>query len=422
MFNLILTGAIFGILYSIKAIFVVTQKRPKPWNWLLTVIYSSVTIGFFLWCYFTTQQWEELRVNNQDLLDFAVGGFFTLAVTTLIIGVIHLLDDLVYLVRWIVRKFKKRSIKPNHEEDIVPAKKMSRSSFITKVGLGVGGFILGSFAWGLTKGKFGWKIFEHEIAFDNLPPEFDGARIVQISDFHLGSFKNNFEPLEEAVQMVNDLNPDYIFFTGDLINTYATEAEAWIPVFRKLKAKKGKYSILGNHDYGYYGDTTDEEQEQIKLGVIEMNKRMDFQILVNEHAILEHKGAKIGLLGVENWGESHWFPKIGDVAKAEENMPEVPFKILLSHDPSHWDMHIQGKRPDIDLTLSGHTHGAQMGLRIPGVLEISPAALMFKRWAGLYFEGKQALHINRGLGYLMIPGRIGMPPEISLLTLKRQKA
>lgn len=418
MFSLILSGAIIGVLYSIKAVFVTTRRWHNPWNWLITVLFATLTIGFFLWCFLITRDWNTLRETNPDLLDFAVGGFFALAVTCLVIGLIHLIDDLIQLVRWVFRRFGKKE-KADHGEDVIAGKEMSRSSFITKVGFGIGGFVLGSFIWGLTKGKFGWKIFEHQLAFENLPQEFDGVRIVQISDLHLGSFKNNFAPLEEAVEMINGLNPDYIFFTGDLINTYDSEAEPWIPVFRKLKAKKGKYSILGNHDYGYYGNTTDAEQVAIKQGVIEMNKRMDFKILVNEHAILEHNGAQIGLIGVENWGESHWFPKLGDVAKAEENMPAVPFKLLLSHDPSHWDMHVQGTRLDIDLTLSGHTHGAQMGLRIPGVLEISPAALMFKRWAGLYYEGKQALHINRGLGYLMIPGRVGMPPEISLLELKK---
>ena len=278
--------------------------------------------------------------------------------------------------------------------------------------------VVGSFGWGLTRGKFGFRIIEQDVFSSNLPSEFDGLTIVQISDLHLGSFNRHFDPIIEAVQLINEIEADIICFTGDLVNTYHTEALDWVPVIKDLKAKERKFSILGNHDYGYYGDTTDEQQEECRAGVIEMNKAMDFDILVNEHRVLQRGSARLGIVGVENWGESKWFPKKGDVKKATEGMGNVDFTLLLSHDPTHWDEKVVNQEK-VDLTLSGHTHGAQMGLRIPGILELSPAQLMFKRWAGLYKEGDQQLYINRGMGYLMMPGRVGMPPEITKITLRK---
>lgn len=417
MFELILSGAIIGIVYSIKSIFVLSKALGKKKRWLVTLIYVFVTVGLFLFFYLTSRQFKELRESNPELLDFVVGGFFTLMVTCLALGIFHFIEDLIWLVKAVVRSMKGHT-KVSKELGGSP---MKRSTFLSKIGLGAGALALGSFVWGFTRGKFGWRIVEEELSFANLPKSFDGSKIVQISDLHLGSFRENFEPIEEAIALINELEPDYIFFTGDLVNTYFWEADPWVPVLQQLKAKRGKFSILGNHDYGYYGDTSDEEQAACREGVIQRNKDMGFTPLINEHAVLEHEGEQIGLLGVENWGESHWFPKLGDVSKAKEGMPNVPFKMLLSHDPSHWDLHVQGKE-DIDLTFSGHTHGAQMGLRIPGVLELSPAAIMFKRWAGLYKEGNQHLYINRGMGYLMMPGRVGMPPEITLMTLRSKEA
>jgi hypothetical protein len=300
-----------------------------------------------------------------------------------------------------------------------PGEKMTRKTFLNKLALGFGGIMLGSFLWGTTKGIYGWRILTNRLSFDNLPQSFDGLKIVQISDLHLGSFNENFEPIKEAVQMVNDLEPDYIFFTGDLVNENPAEAEPWIDVIKGLKAKHGKYSILGNHDYGW-GRVTEEQKNINSLGVAEINRRMGFKILLNEHEILEKNGEKIGLVGVENWGfsEQNWFPTKGDYKESVKGMEEVPFNILLSHDPTHWDHHILGKE-NVDLTLSGHTHGGQMGITIPGILEISAAKLFYKRYAGLYKQGNQHLYVNRGMGFLIFPGRVGMPPEITLHELNK---
>lgn len=411
MFIIIVTSAIVSIIYSINSVELLSRRWSKPLNWLVPVLFALTVMGLFFFFFLTSRRWGELRENNPELLDFVIGGFFTLMATCCVIAIFQIIQDAAWFAKILPRMARKEDIGGEY---------MNRKTFISKLGLIAGGAVLGSFMYGLTRGKFGFRVVEEEIFFSNLPDAFDGTTVVQISDLHVGSFHYNFDPLIEAVKIINDLTPDFICFTGDLVNTYHTEADAWVPVFRDLKAKEGKFSILGNHDYGYYGDTSEEQQEKCREGVIAVNKEMGFDILVNEHRILEKDGEKIAILGVENWGESHWFPKRGDIAKAKENIPQdVPFKLLLSHDPTHWEAHIQGKEKDIDLTLSGHTHGAQMGLTIPGVLEISPAALMFKRWAGLYTEGLQKLYINRGMGYLMIPGRVGMPPEITKIRLRK---
>ncbi|MEO0403583.1 MAG: metallophosphoesterase [Bacteroidota bacterium] len=409
MFIFIVTSAVISIIYSIHAMELLARKWRKPFNWLTPLIFTLVTFGGFFFSLMTTRRWNELRENNPDLLDFAIGLFFTLMAVCITVAIFQILQDLTWLTT--LRKKEKRP-------KSLLGEPMDRSTFITKLGMIAGGMVLGSFAWGLTRGKFGFRVMEQDVYSFNLPAEFDGLTIVQISDLHLGSFNRNFDPIIEAVQIINSLEPDIICFTGDLVNTYHTEALDWVPIIKDLSAKERKFSILGNHDYGYYGDTTEEQQEECRAGVIEMNKAMDFDILVNEHRILQRGNAKLCVVGVENWGESKWFPKNGDMVEATKGMESVDFTLLLSHDPTHWDAKVV-KQENIDLTLSGHTHGAQMGLRIPGILEISPAQLMFKRWAGLYQEGEQQLYINRGMGYLMMPGRVGMPPEITKITLRK---
>ncbi|MCI5059041.1 MAG: metallophosphoesterase, partial [Flavobacteriales bacterium] len=326
----------------------------------------------------------------------------------LVTCIFQLIADIVLLIRVISFKMKSGN----------SGKKITRKTFLNRLALGVGGIIAGTFIWGTTKGKFGWRILKNQLSFSNLPKAFDGLRIVQISDLHLGSFNENFDPIKEAVEMINELEADYIFFTGDLVNESPDEAKPWVDILKGLKAKKGKFSVLGNHDYGW-GKLSDEEKEKNSKGVIAVTKEMGFKILVNEHEVLEKDGQYIGLVGVENWGysEQNWFPTKGDYKKSTQDMQDVPFKILLSHDPTHWDHHILEKE-DVDLTLAGHTHGGQMGLRIPGLFEISAAKLFYKRYAGLYSQGKQHLYVNRGMGFLIFPGRVGMPPEITLHELK----
>jgi predicted MPP superfamily phosphohydrolase len=410
-YYLILYGTALLILYAYRTVHLVTA----PWNTRPKFI---TRISFLLVAFFVYVSTSYLAVNrdtyreNDFLMDYAIIGAITLSVTLLSICVFQLIADLVLFIR----KMRFRALARKR-----PGIELQRRSFLNKFALGIGGVMLGSFLWGMTKGKYGWRIMNNFLSFDTLPKSFDGMRIVQISDLHLGSFKDNFEPLREAVQMINDLDPDYIFFTGDLINEDPAEGEAWIEIIRALKAKKQKFAILGNHDYGW-GDVTEEDMDRISLGVIELNERMGFKVLANSHEILEHNGEKIGLVGVENWGfsEQKWFPMRGNYKRAIEGMEDVPFKILLSHDPTHWDHHILEKE-NVDLTLAGHTHGGQMGIRIPGIMELSAGKLFYKHYAGLYTQGKQHLYVNRGMGFLIFPGRVGMPPEITLHVLNRSE-
>ncbi|MBL4586016.1 MAG: metallophosphoesterase [Flavobacteriales bacterium] len=408
-YYLILFGTGVLILYSYRSVHILTKTmKPTP-KWIIRGLFLFLAIFVYATTSYLAINREEYR-GNAFVRTYTVAGAVTLSVTLLSICIFQFLADIVLLGRYV--HFR---VTTNGSSDA----KMKRRTFMNTLALSVGGIMLGSVLWGTTKGKFGWRILTNKLSFNNLPKAFDGLRIVQISDLHLGSFNENFEPLEEAVQMVNDLNPDYIVFTGDLVNEKPDEAEPWINVFRKLKAKEGKYAILGNHDYGW-GRLTEEDKDRNSKGVAEIIRKMDFKMLMNEHDILEKDGEKIGLVGVENWGwsEENWFPTVGDYKKSVEGMEDVPFKILLSHDPTHWDHRILEKE-NVDLTLAGHTHGGQMGISIPGLFEISAAKLFYKRYAGLYTQNNQHLYVNRGMGFLIFPGRVGMPPEITLHELNR---
>ncbi len=397
------------IIYSYRAVHLVTEGMSPKLKWSIRILYLFLTTIVYASTTFLAVNREDYE-GNEFIRKYTVIGAIVLSVTILSITVFQLISDIVLAFR---------VVSHNRSSDTNPGEKISRWTFLSKVALGAGGVMLGSFLWGTTKGIYGWRILKNNLSFKNLPKAFDGARIVQISDLHLGSFNEKFGPLEEAVQMINELNPDYIFFTGDLVNEEPTEAEPWIHVFSKLKAKSGKYAILGNHDYRW-GKSDPELEAKNRLGVKAILEKMDFTPLLNEHRILEKDGEKIGLVGVENWGfsEDGWFPTYGDYKKSVKGMEEVPFKILLSHDPTHWEYHIKGKEI-VDFTLSGHTHGGQMGITIPGLFEFSVARFLYDRYAGLYREGDQHLYINRGMGFLIFPGRVGMPPEITLHQINR---
>ena len=406
-YYLILYGTIVLILYSYRAVHMVTVPSVKR-KWVWRGLFLITTIAIYASTAYLAVHREEYE-GNDLIRAYSIVGAVTLAVTLLGISIFQLLADITLLCSRVVSG-------PSEKDG--NGKKISRSVFLNKVALGVGAVLLGSFLWGTTKGIYGWRILKNKLSFDNLPKALDGLKIVQISDLHLGSFNHKYGPIEEAVEMINELEADYIVFTGDLVNEGPDEAEDWIDVLSKLKAKRGKFSVLGNHDYGW-GRIEEEQKVKNSKGVAEINRKMGLDVLLNEHRILEKDGEKIGLVGVENWGysEQNWFPTKGDYKASVKDMEEVPFKILLSHDPTHWDHHILDKE-DVDLTLAGHTHGGQMGISIPGLLEISAARLFYKRYAGLYSKGKQHLYVNRGMGFLIFPGRVGMPPEITLHELQ----
>ena len=290
---------------------------------------------------------------------------------------------------------------------------------IPLVGLFSGLFPFFIIVYGIFKAVYHFKIYHHKIQFNNLPNAFNGLKIVQISDLHLGSFNYRFHLLEKAIKLINNLQPDYLFFTGDLVNNYAWELTGWENIFKKLVAKKGKYAVLGNHDYGDYSQWDSAETKQENFNVIkQFYDDIDFKLLLNESHIIHIKNEKIAIIGVENWGKPP-FKQYGDLQKALINIEHIPFKILLTHDPTHWSEEIIDKT-NIALTLSGHTHGMQAGINFRNT-QWSPIKYKFKYWAGLYKIKQQYLHVNRGLGWIGFPGRLGMRPEITFLELKCRK-
>ena len=294
---------------------------------------------------------------------------------------------------------------------------ISRADFLLQMGLILSAIPFFSILFGIWKGKFNFKVERLALRFPNLPEAFQGTRVLQISDFHIGSFYGRPEEVERAVAMINAENADYVLFTGDMVNNKSSELLAFLPILSKIKARKGKFSILGNHDYGdYYQWESKEEKDQNMEELYAFHKQMGFRLLRNEGVKLTESDQKIALVGVENWGLPP-FPQYGNLEKAVEKVKDTPFKILMSHDPSHWDAEVVGKE-DIDLTLSGHTHGMQFAIRIPG-WRWSPVSMKYKRWGGLYEEGAQKLYVNIGIGFIGFPGRVGTPPEITVVELLR---
>ncbi|WP_255474365.1 metallophosphoesterase [Pontibacter qinzhouensis] len=294
----------------------------------------------------------------------------------------------------------------------------SRNKFLSQMGLVVAALPFSAFIYGMVKGAYDYRVKRITLKFPNLPKAFDGYKMLQISDLHTGSFVTTV-PLKEAVSLINKQEADLVFFTGDLVNNMAVELESHLDTLKDIKAKSGVFSVLGNHDYGDYVQwETPESKRQNLQTLISAQGKMGWQILLNENRLIEKDGEQIAVLGVENWGNRAGFPKYGDLSKAHRGTEHIPFKVLLSHDPSHWDGQINQSFPDIDLTLAGHTHGMQFGVNIPG-WKWSPVQYVYKQWAGLYQKGKQYLYVNTGLGFLGYPGRVGFLPEITVFELRR---
>ena len=340
------------------------------------------------------------------------GTFILFYIPKLVFIIFNLIDDLIQLGKWFYNKIIKTT---NPTEN--KGKPISRKQFLTRTGVVIAGLPFISIAYGIKWGKFNYTTRKFSLSFNNLPVSFDGLRIVQISDFHIGSFLNSVDEVEIAVELINEQNADLLLFTGDFVNNLSSEMNRFIPILNKLRAKIGKYSILGNHDYGEYvpWDSLEEKRQNLDR-LVKIQEDLGFRMLLNESHKVEIENEKIELVGVENWGLPP-FPQYGDLNKALSTVEDSAFKILLSHDPTRWDEQVLEKT-NIDLTLSGHTHGAQFGIEIPG-WRWSPVNMRYKRWGGLYTEGKQSLYVNTGIGFIGFPGRVGMPPEITAIELKK---
>lgn len=350
------------------------------------------------------------------IMRFISAMFLVLAICKILCFAILFLEDISRLIRWVIVKFNST---PNEAQEEV-SNKISRFKFLSYLGVSLTVIPAISFIYGMVKGAYKFRVHKVKISSPNLPDAFDGFKIVQLSDMHVGSFMST-EPVVKAFNIVLDQKPDAIFFTGDLVNNEWPETAPHLEAFKMLKAPHGVYSILGNHDYGDYKIWESKEHKKQNLESLKkVHADSGWRLLMNEHVAIEKDGQKIGLLGIENWGGRGGFPKYGKLNEAHKGSDIYPFKILLSHDPSHWDMQvtIEPAYKDIDLTLSGHTHGMQFGIEIPG-LKWSPVQYMYKHWAGLYKSDNQYLYVNRGLGFIGYPGRVGIWPEITVIELSK---
>jgi predicted MPP superfamily phosphohydrolase len=319
-------------------------------------------------------------------------------------------DDIRRAGSWVISRFSGNTAVAGGEPGGI-----TRSAFLSWLSLAVGGGLFGTLLYGFNN-KYRYQVNKLRLSFANLPAAFKGLKIVHISDIHSGSFTDR-QAVEKGIEKIMEQKPDLILFTGDLVNDRATEMEEYKEVFNKLKAPLGVYSTLGNHDYGDYVHWDSQEVKAANLESLKsVHGDMGWRLLMNEHVVLEKDGQQIALLGIENWSARGNFPKYGKMHEAHPGTEQYPFKILMSHDPSHWEAEVLDKYKDVDLMLAGHTHGMQFGLEIPG-FKWSPVQYMYKQWAGLYEAEKQKLYVNRGFGFIGYPGRVGIMPEITVLEL-----
>jgi uncharacterized protein len=395
-------------LYAFKGLRAVSRniqaKRLKTLLYFIFWLIPSILVLLTLLTYIKTQVTGPRYFNSYY---FIVGLFMLFYVPKIVFVFFHFFDDIILVVRWIFEKLFKAG--NNHF--------YKKNWYLSKTGLALALIPFISILYGITQGRFDFRTIEHQIEFKHLPSSFEGFKIIQISDIHIGSLYGHTKQVEKAVQLINSADADLVLFTGDLVNNFSGELSGWDTIFSQIRSRYGKFAILGNHDYGDYSswDTPEEKLENFEQ-IKHFFTKIDFQLLNNSNEILVKESDSIAIIGVENWGRPP-FSQYGDLQKAMNGVSEVPFKILLSHDPTHWDAEIKSLT-DIALTLSGHTHGMQFGIEI-GSFSWSPAKYIYPRWAGLYNFSNQYLYVNRGFGFIGFPGRVGMPPEITLITLKK---
>ena len=387
--------------YGFQAIKTITKQTYIHYIFLALAL---IVIGNFIYQFTASSEGRVLS----PIQSYAFGFLLSFIALNLVLVMILLGED---IIRGIMGVFDKLGTKKTF--DIA-----GRRKFVSQVALGLAAIPFASLLYGMYKGKYNFRVLTHTLHFEDLPEAFDGYRITQISDIHSGSFDNK-EKIEYAVDLINEQESDVILFTGDLVNNKASEMLPWKATFERLKAKDGKFSVLGNHDYGDYVDwDTPSEKVQNLEDLKTIQKEIGFNLLLNESTYLEKSGERIALVGVENWGKGS-FKKAGDLKKASAQIQSDDFKILMSHDPSHWDAEVIKDDYHYHLTLSGHTHGMQFGIEIPGWIKWSPIKWRYKHWAGIYEDSDQFINVNRGFGYLGYPGRVGIWPEITVIELKK---
>ena len=391
--------------YSYQALKTAISNR-----WILYgyVFFTLIIVGNLL---FYTLILER-NTTNEPRLMYAIGFFLSLLIFQLLVSVILLAED-VFRIPQALYSFLKRV---PEQTQFIP----SRRKIISQIALTLASIPFASLLYGMYRGKYNYKVLSYNLEFEDLPDAFDGFKITQISDIHSGSFDNQTK-VQYGVDLVNQQKSDLVLFTGDLVNNRADEIKPWIKIFNKIKAEFGVFSILGNHDYGDYMRWESPAAKRKNMeDLYDAHNEMGWDLLLNESRFIEKDGDRLAIIGVENWGSG--FKKAGDLNKALNKVSENDFKILLTHDPSHWEAQVIPHPFKIHLTLSGHTHGMQFGIEIPGIIKWSPAKWRYKQWAGVYSEKNQYLNVNRGFGYLAYPGRVGMWPEVSVITLSKSKS
>jgi len=402
IFCLLLLGFDFIAFQTIQ---LAIQDFSKPVVLGITIFYWLIPLALIIWIFSSQKDTTNLASNGKyrlirtlfQLLYFAkfllLFIFIALQIGTLLLaGIASFLPNFNFL------------------NDHTP--------LLAKISVIMSGVPLLLMIYGMARNRHRYKIHEVTVPLVNLPNALEGLKIVQISDVHSGSFTDK-APLRKGIELINQAKADLVFFTGDLVNSIATEIEPYTDVFDKITAKYGVFSVLGNHDYGDYVRWPSKEMKLTNLNrLIHLQKQMGWHLLLNENRLLSINGEKIAIIGVENYSASPRFSKYGDLQKAYNGSESAALKLLLSHDPSHWDDQIAPNQSDIAITFSGHTHGAQFGIEIEGWFKWSPVKYFYKQWAGLYQKGQQFLYVNRGFGYLGYPGRVGILPEITVMQLK----
>ncbi|WP_400192196.1 metallophosphoesterase [Hymenobacter sp. B81] len=395
--------------YGFQAIRTLVQHYSPLTRRISAVLYWVVTVALWgagIWAMSTR------HMGTTPSKGYIGGLLLALVVAKLVVLLFLFPEDLVRSARWVGRLFTGSA-----GTSATAGAPLTRSEFLSKLALVVAGIPLVALIYGMVRGATDYRVRRVTLRFPNLPASFDGFKLLQISDLHTGSFPSK-EPLQRAVRLINEQQADLIFMTGDLVNNYAHEVEEHIDTLAQIKSVLPKFSVLGNHDYADYVSWESREAKQANLQrMIQNHAKIGWQLLMDDSHTIERGGEKIAVLGVQNWSNNGRFPKYGNLAKAHAAAGDAPFKVLLSHDPSHWEGQVL-EYPDIDLTLSGHTHGMQFGVNLD-FFKWSPVQYVYKQWAGLYEQGKQYLYVNTGLGFIGYPGRVGFLPEITVFELKR---
>ncbi len=394
--------------YAFQAIRLVSQDWANSSRYILFGLYWSITA--FMLFFFISSFTGFMDSWSKNAVTYSRAFVFIAYASKLLILPFLLIDDLRRVGSWVYSQ-----IRP--EATFQPG----RMKFLSQVGLALGSIPFVSLLYGIIRNPYRYQVFRAEAKFKDLPNELDGLKIVQISDIHSGSFTFK-DPVKNAIELINAQNADLVFFTGDLVNNKADEMDNFTDVFDKITAKYGVFSVLGNHDYGEYVRWKNEEERQANMQKMEnTHAQMGWQLLRNQNQLLNINGQEVAIIGVENYSAHPRFPKYGDLPKSYTGTESAKLRLLLSHDPSHWKDQITKEFQDVHLTFSGHTHGMQFGVEIPGWFKWSPIKYMYKEWAGLYKnpEADQYLYVNRGLGFLGYPGRVGILPEITVMEVKK---